>query len=378
VHALYLHVPFCRYKCGYCDFYSLVDHDDRRLEFVHALLAELDAADPDHRLRPQTLFVGGGTPSRLEPETWSVWIESFRQRNLLRDCREFTVEMNPESTTFDLLTTLRRAGLTRVSLGVQSFDPEVLRTLERTHDPRHVPVAVDAVREAGVRRLNLDLIFAVPGQTLESFDHDLSRAIALEPDHLSVYNLTYEPGTALNARFARGSVDPADESTERRMYRHSRRRLAEAGFEPYEISAWARRRDEQSRHNLTYWRNGNWLGLGPGAGSHVHGRRWKNQPHLARYLRTPGEPPRSEDEILEPDLQLGETLMLGLRLREGVDLDVLEARFAPHARLGDGRRETLARYTAAGLLTRCGTRVRLTEQGLFVADAIAAELLHGH
>jgi oxygen-independent coproporphyrinogen-3 oxidase len=247
--------------------------------------------------------------------------------------------------------------------------------------------------------INLDLIFAIPGQTLAQLDADLTAALALEPEHLSCYGLTYEPHTPLAVQRARGLVRPIDEDLERQMYQEVIDRLAAAGFEHYEISNWARRNPKSQvsdlksqisdrpspglsprnpgvsaltcRHNLSYWHNRNWLGVGPAAASHVAGHRWKNQPHLARYLASDAEPPIADQEFLPPPRRVGEALMLRLRLREGVPLTWLSTHLPPP----DPRHGAIAELESIGMLHRTATHLRLTDRGLFVADAVIARLL---
>ena len=252
--ALYLHLPFCFHKCHYCDFYSVVDHPqphpgtdppstalppatqappDRQPGFTTALLAELDVAASDSAapLHPRTVFAGGGTPTFLRPELWAQLLAALHHHDVLRDTTEFTVEANPETVTPALIEQLAAGGVNRVSIGAQSFQKESLDALERWHRPESVGQAVDACRAAGLINFSLDLIFAIPGQTLAMLDADLDRLLELEPTHLSTYGLTYEPQTPLTARLRVGRVTPIDEDTERKMYARVLERLEAAGFE---------------------------------------------------------------------------------------------------------------------------------------------------
>ncbi len=238
--GLYVHVPFCFHKCHYCDFYSFVDTEDRQEAFAHRLDAELEALAPLVRAPLETVFVGGGTPTLLRPEVLGRVLHSIRSRMPLADGAEWTVEANPETVDARVAATLVDAGVNRVSLGAQSFDPAHLRTLERHHDPASVGRAVGALRAAGIGRISLDLIFGIPGQSLEGWASDLDHAVELGPDHLSCYGLTYEPNTAMTIRMGRGEFEPCDEALEARMLERADARLRAAGFERYEVSNWAR------------------------------------------------------------------------------------------------------------------------------------------
>lgn len=408
--ALYLHLPFCFHKCHYCDFYSVVDTPaprpgnprqttapnrqpatvDRQPGFTRALIAELaqvapDAtpdptSDPAAPLRPRTVFAGGGTPTFLRPALWDRLLAALHRGGTLDQTTEFTVEANPETVTPDLMRRLADGGVNRVSVGAQSFQQASLDALERWHRPESVAAAVDACRAAGITNLSLDLIFAIPGQTMAMLDRDLDRLLELEPTHLSTYGLTYEPQTPLTARLRVGRVQAIDEDTERAMYARVLERLEGAGFAHYEVSNWARATpDHRHRcaHNLAYWTNANWLGLGPGAASHVNGHRWRNAPNLTRYLAhwdgdTPDTPPPTQDhERLTPDQRVGERLMLGLRLSDGIE------RAWVHENVSAGHRRAAAIDELLGLdmLEHTPTHLRLTRRGLFVADSVIAKLL---
>lgn len=397
---MYLHLPFCFHKCHYCDFYSVVDRadQDRQATFTDALIAELRGwSERLEGWRPRTIFAGGGTPTYLRPELWTKLLEVMRDLGLIEQCVEFTVEANPETVTPALMRQLAAGGVNRVSIGAQSFQRESLEALERWHDPDNVPRAVDACRAAGIDNLSLDLIFAIPGQTLAMLDDDLSSLVALRPTHLSTYGLTYEPNTPLTARLRLGKVIAIDEDTQRAMYQHVLDRLDTEGFEHYEVSNWAKRgsgaggrgsgrigegfsrpqtpdpkpRTTRCAHNLAYWHNLNWLGVGPGAASHVEGHRWRNVPNLSTYLATSPRPATIDHERLPPDQQVGERLMLGLRLAEGLPLSWIEQHIAPT----DHRHDSIDEMIDINMLERTDGHLRLTRRGLFVADSVIAKLL---
>ncbi len=390
--GLYLHLPFCFHKCHYCDFYSVVpakepartngnaeNAPDIQDAFTAALCAELrrwvvSLQDQGEPLAPATVFAGGGTPTFLKPSCWKTLLHDLHGHRVLQHVDEFTVEANPETVTPALMDMLVDGGVNRVSIGAQSFDRGSLKALERWHDPDNVPRAVELCRNAGLDNVSLDLIFAIPGQTLDMLNRDLERLLELQPEHLSIYGLTYEPQTALTARLRVGQVQRVDEDTERAMYDHVMTRLDAAGYEQYELSNWARRdptRDLRCRHNLGYWQNHNWLGLGPAAASHRDGQRWRNAPNLPRYVSGSPNPPRVDEETLPPPLRFGEQLMLGLRTSAGVERAWIDAALEP----GDARNAYLEEVIALGLLEKTESHLRLTRQGRFVADTILARLL---
>ncbi|GAB4197789.1 MAG: radical SAM family heme chaperone HemW [Phycisphaeraceae bacterium] len=391
VHALYLHVPFCFHKCHYCDFFSLVEpkgRPDRQTAFTRALIAELEHAKAHYRLDPQTLFIGGGTPTLLRTTLWMDLLSAIRRLGILDTVREFTVEANPETVTPELAHVLAEGGVNRVSMGAQSFNPQHLKTLERWHDPDTVPRAVACLREAGINNLNLDLIFAIPGQSLDDLDRDLNHALALDPTHLSCYSLIFEPNTPLTQKMKLGRISPVGEELERIMYERVMDRLDEAGYEHYEISNWAKRvsgiaspqmdainpptqPDTRCLHNLAYWHNRNWLGLGPSAASHINGKRWKNEPHLGRYIDHAPTPPTCDHEHLPERQRLGEQIMLGLRLRQGLPKSWVHE----HIQIDDPRHAVIRELIDLGMLEYTPTHLRLSRQGLFLADSVIAKLL---
>lgn len=369
-----MHIPFCFHKCHYCDFYSIVDDrksGDRQVLLTDRLISEICLRNEQLRLKPCTIFVGGGTPTLLRPALWQRILDQLANLGMLDAVREFTVEANPETVTPELMNVLKAGGVNRVSIGAQSFNTAHLKTLERWHDPQNVPRAIDVVRDAGIDNINLDLIFAVPGQTMDDLLADIRAAVALQPTHLSCYSLTFEPNTALTQRKNLGLIKPAPEQLERDMYDRVIDELEAAGFEQYEISAYCRSPEQRCAHNLNYWRNGNWLGVGPAAASHIDGYRWRNAPHLGKYLAATPEPPVVDFEHLPAARRAGEAIMLALRLREGIGM----ARLHEHLLANDARWATISQLVAAGLLTESDEHLRLTRKGLFVADAIIAELL---
>lgn len=379
VGSLYLHVPFCSHKCHYCDFYSFVDSRDRQEPFVGALLAELDAMRPLMREGLKTVFIGGGTPSLLRPDLWARLLGSLTQ--VIRPGGEFTVECNPESVTPELASVLASGGVNRVSMGAQSFSRDHLRTLERLHDPDNVERALNIVRDAGIVRRNIDLIYAIPGQSIEDWRHDLQTAVGFFErgliDHVSAYALTYEPNTAMTQRLQMGEFHAAEDALEAEMYDTTVERLAEAGLHRYEVSNFAVPGSE-CRHNLVYWRCGSWLAAGPSASGHVAGYRWKNVPKLGEWMdgvaSQGGYAPVIDLEPPDEARSLSERLMMGLRLEEGVEWDAI---LRDAERLG--RRESLesesAGLIARGQVERRDTRLHLSADGFLWADGIASRLM---
>lgn len=371
--AAYVHVPFCRHKCHYCDFYSFVDDQDRGEAFVRRLEEELAAAGSFLREPLETVFVGGGTPTMLPPVLLERMLRAIRRELPLRHDVEWTVEANPETVSEEIAATLVACGVTRVSLGAQSFDPALLAALERHHDPASVPRAVARLRSAGIRELNLDLIFGIPGSTLVQWREDLSRAIDLGPDHLSAYGLVYEPNTPLTVKLRKGMVTRLDEEIEAEQSIHAVDALAEAGYARYEISNWAKPGCE-CQHNLLYWENADWWAFGPSGSAHADGVRWKNVPRLSDWLEDGPFSPVQDVECLGEDTRAGEAFMLGLRLMRGIGRSRVTELLAMGERGGE-RAQAIKRHETTGLLVWRDDRLQLTARGLMVADSVLAELV---
>jgi len=377
--GVYVHVPFCFHKCHYCDFYSFVDREDRQEPFVARAEAEVRALAPFVRAPLRTLFVGGGTPTLLRVPLLARLLGSLRASLPWDAGAEWTVEANPETVTAEVAGALAAAGVGRVSLGAQSFDPRHLKTLERWHDPESVARAVGLLRAAGIGRISVDLIFGIPGQSAGDWERDLLAAVALGTDHLSCYGLTYEPNTAMTARMERGEFEPCDDDAEARMLERADALLGEAGFARYEVSNWARvrggdARAEECRHNLLYWEDRDWLAVGPSASGHASGVRWKNVPRLGDWLAGEGASDAVDVERGSPDVRAGERLMMGLRLVRGLPEAEVDAALALGAG-GPRRRAAIDRAVAEGRMERCGGFVRFTPRGMMIANAVLAELV---
>ncbi|MBW7904114.1 MAG: radical SAM family heme chaperone HemW [Phycisphaerae bacterium] len=373
VRALYVHVPYCHTICGYCDFYSEVLDTRAAPRLVRALTAELRAQRSRCRLEPLTIFVGGGTPTTLAPDLLARLLAVLAEPPLGAEL-EFTVEANPATVSPQVADALASAGVNRVSIGAQSFDPAELRVLERIHRPEQVAQTVRHARAAGIDNINLDLIFAVPGQSLDSWRRSLDAALELEPDHLSCYGLTFEPGTPLHEQMKGGRIRPADPELEADMYEATVATLAAAGLRQYEISNFARP-GRECRHNLVYWHNEPYLGIGPSASGFVGGVRYKNVPDTAEYVRCldEGRSPRAQQETLSPEQRARESVMLELRLVEGIDRRRFAQRFGhdPAELFGDQVR----RHAELGLLEIGPATLRLTRRGMLVADSVITDFL---
>ena len=372
--SIYLHVPFCTTRCGYCDFNTYTAAElgpgAGRTGYVDTAIAELDLAvrvlGPDVP-EVSTVFVGGGTPTLLPPAELGRLLAAVRQRLGLAADAEVTTESNPESVTADDLARLREAGFTRVSFGMQSAVPHVLATLDRVHSPGRAAQAVADARAAGFGQVSLDLIYGTPGESGADWEVSLDAALAAGPDHVSAYALIVEPGTRLATRVRRGELPMPDEDDLADKYLVAEARLTAAGLTAYEVSNWAVRPAAHCRHNLAYWRGDHWWGVGPGAHSHVGGMRWWNVKHPGAYTErlASGRTPAHAREVLTADERRTERVLLELRLAEGLPMEVLtgtEARRAPD-------------LVRRGLAEIEDDRLTLTLRGRLLADGVVRDLL---
>ena len=366
--GLYLHIPFCRSKCDYCDFYSLPGGEDRMDDYLRALLRQLEEAAPGaagHSV--DTVYVGGGTPTVFGGERLTALLAAVGRLYRLAPGAEITCEANPDSAGEELLRALRRAGFGRLSLGMQSADAGELAAVRRRHTPEQTDAAVAAARRAGFENLSLDLICGLPGQTEESWRRTVEHALSLRPEHLSCYGLKVEEGTPLARRVAAGEELPDDDAQADR-YLWTVERLARAGFRQYEISNFARPGYE-SRHNLRYWRLEPYLGFGPGAHSDFGGRRFAVPADLAGYLAGEAVP---AGEAVSPWERGNEYLMLGLRTAAGIAGEEYRRRFGGDF---DPLEELLSRFAGHGWAERNGDRWRLTPAGFLVSNRLIGALL---
>jgi oxygen-independent coproporphyrinogen-3 oxidase len=372
--GLYVHFPFCSVRCTYCDFATVAGRDDRIDAYLEALVAEIASFQPEARGAADTIFFGGGTPSRLRPDQASLVLEALAGRFDLAAGAEITLEGNPESLTEDALAGFRASGITRISVGVQSLDDRVLARVGRAHDAAGALAAVTRARDAGFPDVSLDLIAGLPGEDLDRWTATLSSAAALGPDHMSVYLLESDKETPLGRAVRGGRVDLADDDAMAAVYDRTVVTLDEAGLPLYEISNFARR-GRRSRHNLKYWTDAPYAGFGLGAHAYVDGARRANRADLDGYLASlaAGRDPVAWSEPYDRGRRLDEALVLGLRVVEGVDLDELGARYGVDlARLHAPAWE---RGEAAGLIEMAGPRVRLTGAGRVRSNELFAELI---
>lgn len=359
VRHLYVHLPFCAHRCGYCDFVTLVGWPEQHGAYVGGLLAEL-ALEGDVLAEPlDTIFLGGGTPTFTSPG------ELERLLAALPPAAEVTVEANPETVTPELAALLSRNGVDRVSLGAQSFNTALLDVLERRSGPEDVRRAVHRLRDAGLDNLSLDLLYGVPGQTAADLERDLHHALALEPEHISYYELEAKPGTRFT--HAHGAELIRQAEAMEGYFERVVERLVRAGYRWYETANFCLE-GREARHNLGYWLGRDYLGIGIGAVSTVSGRRWRNLPKLGAYLAAvaAGDEPTREVEELDPETRARERLMLGLRL-DG-PLPLLEV-----AEVVDT--EALARLVRLGLAEERGEAIGLTRRGRFLGGGVTAELM---
>ncbi len=384
MRGLYVHIPFCVRKCLYCDFYSLptgkgplarrlVDQEAHDASvFLDALTVEFNGLPQD--FRPETIFVGGGTPTELSEVDFIRMLELIRQRVDPATLLEWSCESNPGTLTRAKADAMRHYGVNRVSLGVQSFDAKTLEFLGRIHSAEEAEAGYHLLREAGFTNINLDLMYGIPGGSLEVVESDLKRLVALNPEHTACYCLIFEDGTPLQDLRLKGFVKEVDDDTELTQYAAVRKALSAAGYKHYEISNFAKP-GRECLHNLLYWGPGEYLGCGPSAHSHWNGERYSNVRKLDVYCQKllAGESPRSFSERLEPEAKARESLVMGLRRRDGVE----QVTF--HKETGFDLRQLCGKeidwLCKIGLLEEAGTSIRLTDEGLFLSDGVFAELV---
>ena len=376
--GVYVHVPFCRVRCGYCDFNTYTADEVRGVkqsDYAGQAMAEIErageilAATGAPAREVSTVFFGGGTPTLLPVGQLAQLLAAVRGTWGLTSDAEVTTEANPDSVTAESLVELAAAGFTRVSFGMQSAVPHVLATLERTHDPARVPLVVEWARAAGLQ-VSLDLIYGTPGESLDDWRASLELAVAQHPDHLSAYALIVETGTKLARQIARGEVAQPDDDLQADMYELADALLTEAGYDWYELSNWARDAGHRSRHNLAYWTGQDWWGVGPGAHSHVGGVRWWNVKHPAAYAEriAAGVSPGAGRETLDGATRRTERVLLTSRVSDGLPINDLDL----------PGRGSIAGLIADGLIdgrAAIGGRVVLTLSGRLLADAVVRRLL---
>lgn len=382
--AVYVHVPFCLHRCGYCDFTLVADRDDLIPAYLTALRNEMladapgsaahsDSPDADRLSDADSLFIGGGTPSHLTDHQIETLGNTIRECFTPADDCEFTMEANPDGLSYDRMQAMKAAGVNRLSLGVQSFDDTVLQTLERQHDAR---TAADVAEQAAriFDSVSVDLIFGVPGQTLDSWQRTLKTALQLPLQHVSTYGLTFEKGTSFFRRKRTGDLTAVADEIERAMYADAIDRLTDAGFHHYEISNFARP-GQQCRHNFVYWLGQPYRAYGPGAARYVDGVRTTNARNVSRWIQSwlNHQPAFQESEQLSDEARAREAIFLRLRLVDGFDLSEFASLFGFEvSQLAD---EALQQHLRDGNLEVKDNRLRLTREGRFIADSVVTDFL---
>ena len=369
--GLYIHIPFCFHKCHYCDFFSIANADDEHIPFTDVLVSELQTVAP-HLGEIKTIFIGGGTPTLLEDSLLEKVLHTIQQSVSMSPDVEWTVEANPETVTESTAEILASSGVNRVSIGAQSFHPILLKELERWHNPENVMRSVSRLRQAGIKNINLDLIYAIPSQSIEMLRSDLDQLLQIEPEHLSCYALTYEPNTPLEVKLRKGAVKRVEHELEAEMFTIVSEHLKASGYAQYEISNFAKEGFE-CKHNVMYWENKSWWACGPSASGHLSGLRWRNVPRLRDYYKQNPLPPVVDVEQLSLDRQMGEVCMLGLRLNRGMQRDTVE--HVVQQSKGQWRKVVIEKYVNEGLLQWQNDALSLTQKGRAVADMVIGNLL---
>ncbi len=371
--GIYVHVPFCASRCAYCDFATAPFGAGAASRYARALTAELDAASATTGdARTDTLYFGGGTPTALGPEALGAILADVTRRFTVGPEAEVSCEANPESLTDDVLGILNAKGVNRLSLGIQTFDNSILKVLGRAHDAAGAEDAYWRARARGFENVSIDLMYGLPGQNLAAWKRDLEHALALKPDHVSVYALTLEPGVKLYGE--RAAHEFPDDDEQAAMFYAAVDSVTGAGFVHYETSNFARP-GRECRHNLKYWRDEEYIGFGPSAASHWRGGRYRNPRELDEYCAAAaaGRWPLANPEPSDPYREMRTAAVLGLRLTAGIDAAAFEERFGVEPKAY--YQKELAEFTAAGLVTVEGNVVRLSRRGLFLADEVFAALI---
>jgi oxygen-independent coproporphyrinogen III oxidase len=366
--GLYVHIPFCRAKCAYCDFNSFAGLEPLYSQYVRAVAREMETVAP---ATLRSVYLGGGTPTVLPLSDLAQILEAVQGGRSLAPAAEVSIEANPGTVDAASLSGLVALGVNRLSLGIQSFDDAELRLLGRIHTAAEALEAFRTARDAGFRNISLDLIFGLPGQSLASWRASLHRALDLAPEHLSLYALSVEPRTPLAGGIERGELPIPDPDLAADMYELAEEACAAAGYFHYEISNWARQGDLRCEHNLVYWRNEDYIGLGAGAHSWARGQRWANVASPPEYtaLLSRGASPVASEEAIPPELEMGETMMMGLRLvDEGVTFEGFRRRFG--ADLRQWYAVEIEELDRLGLLEIGDGRVRLSPRGRLLANQV--------
>lgn len=367
--GLYIHIPFCKSKCGYCDFNSFGGLERLIPEYVEALVQEIRMRAVDNKLKVSTVYFGGGTPSLLNTAQIEKVIDICRQHFQMEKNIEVTIEANPGSITPQWLSTVRDIGFNRLSLGFQSLDDNELKLLGRIHSGKQAVEAYTWARQAGFENINLDLIYGLPYQSLEQWQRILNNALSLAPEHFSLYPLTLEETTSLGHSVESGFIPAPDPDVAAEMYQYAEEYLAGAGYEHYELSNWSLP-GRACRHNLTYWENQPYLGCGAGAHSFTDGYRIANIARPEEYISNfeAGKLPQVEKEFINPALELSETIILGLRLVKGIELNVIKLRFGID--MSVIYQSEIEELKESGLMERDVPTLRLTQRGRLLGNEV--------
>lgn len=374
--GLYIHIPFCKQACSYCDFYFSTRQQFRK-PFLNALLNEIRSYRDSEfsEISWKTLYLGGGTPSLLLEEELNQIFDAIREV-FTTDFREVTMELNPDDVTKKYLKQIQNAGVNRASMGIQSFQPELLRFMHRAHTAAEAITALEALSETGFPSYTADLIYGNPGQSLEQLQEDVLQLLPFQPPHISAYSLTIEPRTRLGKELELGRLSPAGDETVAEHHTLLRSMLEEAGLHQYEVSNYALTGGE-ALHNSSYWTHQPYLGFGPSAHSFVryenHAKRWQNRADLKTYISSSPSERREEIEFLDLETLAEERIMLGLRTREGVSLQELENRYRYF--LSEQQNEWIRNQQSIQMIAMEGDSIRCSSGGLLIADYLTVELL---
>lgn len=374
--GLYIHIPYCPRKCGYCDFNSHNINAEEMESYANALFQELEyyARSPAAEREITTIFLGGGTPTTMPVHLLEELFKKIGNRFKVSDDCEITFEANPATVSLEPLQRLRSAGYNRISIGVQSFHERELKFLDRIHSVDEIHLTVDRAKEAGFDNFSMDLMFALPGQTMDRWESNLAQALDKNPPHLSTYNLTIEPETAFHKLQSQGKLVMPPDDFQLEFYKKTIRTLTDAGYGHYEISNFCKP-GKECRHNLIYWNNEETLGLGAGASSYMNGARFKNLCLPSRYIREIENKGTAVEfsEQLEPRRAMGETLMLGLRMLQGMAIAPFEERF--QTSFDKVFQDVAPPLLEKNLITMDEDRIALSPQGLFLADSVILEFM---
>lgn len=367
---LYVHIPFCVRKCQYCDFLSGPSDEETKDRYIEALLKEIRAAEHTEDYEIVSVFIGGGTPSALKAEAIASIMRTLQEQFFFCEDAEVTIEANPGTVDLEKLTIYRNVGINRLSLGLQSTDAEELKLLGRIHSYEEFLKSYEWAREAGFSNINIDLMFAIPGQTGEAWRQHLYQVAELNPEHISAYSLIIEEGTP----FAEQNLDLPDEDTEYQMYEDTAEILERYGYRQYEISNYAKQ-GYMCRHNAGYWQRREYLGFGLGASSLYGGRRFSNTHQMQEYLKESRNPDqiRQDVTVLSRNERIEEFMFLGLRMTEGISEKKFEENF--DVRLMDVYGDILQKYEETGFMEHIETKWRLTRKGIHVSNHILADFL---